>query len=149
MFCFAKIKPTKFVGFYMKISKKSQYGLRAMVYLASLCLKKKPCPLKEVSKVEGIPFDFLEKIFSKLEKAGLIKAKKGVRGGYFLAKKPSEIKIGKIIDALEGKTTLVKCLKYFCPKEKKCLAKSFWQKLEKSINSALNSITLADLIKKS
>jgi len=130
----------------MKISKKSQYGLRAMVYLAKT--KDKISPLKEISKREGIPFDFLEKIVSKLEKEGLVKAKKGVRGGYFLAKKPSKIKIGQIIKALEGEINLVRCFQYFCPREKKCLAKNFWKKLNKSLNSALNSVTLSDLIKR-
>lgn len=115
-----------------------------MVYLAKS--KKKIIPLKEISAKEKIPFDYLEKIISKLEKAGLIKAKKGIKGGYFLAKKPDKIKIGQIIESLEGETALVKCLKYFCPKSKKCLAKSFWQKLNKTIRSALNSMTLADLI---
>jgi Rrf2 family protein len=130
----------------MKISTKSQYGLRAMIYLAKN--KSRVCPLKEISKKEGIPFDYLEKIISKLEKIGLVKAKKGIQGGYFLAKKPSEIKIGEIIESLEEKSNLVKCLRYFCPRSKRCSAKFFWQKLNKAINSALNSVTLADLIKK-
>jgi Rrf2 family protein len=132
----------------MRISKKTQYGLRAMVYLANPRLKNKICPLKKISKDENIPFHFLEKIFSKLEKANLVKAKKGVQGGYFLAKKPEKTKIGEIIFALEGETPLVKCLKFFCPLEKECLTKNFWQKLNRTINSALNSINLADLIKK-
>jgi len=130
----------------IKFSTKSQYGLRAMVYLAKN--KNKICPLKEISNKEGISFDYLEKIISKLEKFGLAKAKKGVQGGYFLAKNPSKIKIGEIIESLEGKSNLVKCLQYFCPRSKKCSAKIFWQKLNKAINSALNSVTLADLIKK-
>jgi len=130
----------------MRISKKSQYGLRAMVYLAKF--PGKIFSLKKISKAEGIPFDYLEKIFSKLEKAGLIKAKKGVRGGYFLAKKPEKIKIGEVIKALEGQTVLVSCFKSFCPLKRKCLAKNFWQKLNQAINFSLNSVTLADLIKK-
>jgi len=129
----------------MRISTKSQYGLRAMVYLARQ--KEKVSPLKEISKKEGIPFDYLEKIFSKLEKSGLIKAKKGVGGGYFLIRKPKKIRIGQIIKALEGELVLVNCLRYFCPKEKKCLSKKFWQKLNNSINLTLNSITLEELIK--
>jgi Rrf2 family protein len=128
----------------MRVSTKSQYGLRAMIYLAKN--KNRICPLKEISKKEGIPFDYLEKIISKLEKKGLVKAKKGVHGGYFLAKKPSEIKIGELIESLEEKPNLVKCLRYFCPRSKRCSAKFFWQKLNKSINSTLNSVTLADLI---
>jgi Rrf2 family protein len=123
-----------------------------MVYLARL--QGKICPLRVISEKEGISFDYLEKIISKLEKAGLIKAKKGVKGGYFLKRAPSKIKIGEIIRALEGNTGLVKCIatgkerKYHCPRERKCLTKSFWGKIQKTLNSALNSITLADLVKK-
>jgi len=129
----------------MKISKKTQYGLRAMVYLAKQ--EGKICSLREISKKEKIPLNFLEKIFSKLEKKDLVEAKKGKKGGYFLAKKPERIKIGEIIDVLEGEKPLVECLRSFCPREKKCLAKNFWKRLNKIINSALNSITLSDLLK--
>ena len=144
----------------MKISTKSQYGLRAMVCLAKFkgCF----CPLRIISKNEDIPFDYLEKIISKLEKQGLVGAKKGVQGGYFLAKAPSKIKLGQIIRTLEGEVSLVKCLpdmvpkgflgaiakkgKYHCPREKKCLTRNFWKKIQDSLNSVLDSLTLADLI---
>jgi Rrf2 family protein len=134
----------------MRISTKSQYGLRAIVFLARS--KEKICPLRVISKKEGLSFDYLEKIIAKLEKAGLVKSKKGSQGGYFLAKKPERIKIGKIILALEGKGGLVKCIakerRYRCPLERKCLTKGLWQKIQSSIEKTLNSITLADLIKK-
>jgi len=136
----------------IKISTKSQYGLRAMVYLARF--QDKICPLRVISKKEGISFDYLEKIILKLEKTGLIKAKKGSQGGYFLGREPSKIKIGEIIRTLEGNAGLVKCIatgkerKYHCPRERKCLTKNFWKKIQDSLNSALDSITLADLIKK-
>ena len=81
----------------LKISTKSQYGLRAIVYLATS--KEKINPLRAISKKEGISFDYLEKILSKLEKTGLVKAKKGVLGGYFLAKTPKKIKIAEILKA--------------------------------------------------
>jgi Rrf2 family protein len=137
----------------MKISKRSQYGLRAMVYLAKLGLKKKICPLKKISRDEEIPFDFLEKIFSKLKKEGLIKAKKGVRGGYFLALEPKKIKVGEIIRILEGTMAPVFCIakekekRFFCPRKKNCPTKDVWKKIQNILNSTLNSITLADLIK--
>ena len=130
-----------------KISTKSQYGLRAMTYLAR---QKNICPLKEIAKAEGISFDYLEKIISKLEKAGLVKAKKGVQGGYFISKKPSKIKVFEIISALEPNKQLVKCIPYgnnkiTCPREKKCLTKSLWKKVYDAVNKTLNSITLLDL----
>ena len=131
----------------LKISTKSQYGLRAMIILAK-CYPKL-CSLKEISKKEGISFDYLEKIFSKLEKTRLVKAKKGFKGGYFLGRKAKKIKTGEIIRVLEENISLVRCLPKgcYCPREKNCLTKSFWGKIQKTLDKALNSITLADLIK--
>ncbi|MDP2967282.1 MAG: Rrf2 family transcriptional regulator, partial [bacterium] len=74
------------------------------------------------------------------------------QGGYFLAKSPLKIKLGEIIRDLEGEVSLVKCIAkkegYICPREKKCLTKNFWKKIQDSLNSALDSLTLADLIRK-
>lgn len=106
--------------------------------------------LREISKTEEIPFDYLGKIFSKLEKSGLVSSRKGVRGGYFLKKNPAKIKVLEIIRSLEGEISLVKCVgkqKNICPQSKGCLTKSFWQKIQNSLESALNSISLGDLIR--
>jgi len=122
-----------------------------MVYLAKTYSKKRPCPIKEISEKEGIPFNFLEKIMSKLEKTKLVKAKKGIRGGYFLAKHPKEITVGKILKTLEGTTALVKCLgekSFYCPRKRICKTVNVWRKIQKVLNKTLNSITLADLVNK-
>ena len=133
----------------MKISTKTQYGLRALIYLARV--DKNLCSLKEISKKENIPFNYLEKIISKLQKEGIVEAKRGKNGGYFLPCSPKKIKIKKVIEVLEGDLVTVKCLtkeNFICPQESKCLAKNFWQTLKKSIDKTLNKITLADLITK-
>ena len=127
----------------MQISKKSQYGLRAMVYLAKQD-SKEFFSLKDISKKEGIPFDFLEKIMSELEKIKLVKAKKGVQGGYVLAKKAEKITVKDIVSVLEN-TTAVDCS--FCGKSRKCLTKNVWRKIDNSINNTLRSITLKSLIR--
>ena len=116
-----------------------------MVHLAKC--KNEHCSLKVISQKENISFDYLEKILSKLEKSGLVKSKKGVQGGYIIGKNPSKIKIGEIINILEGEIVLVKCMNSLCPKGKKCLTRSFWRKLQDALDKALNSVTLADLIK--
>lgn len=135
----------------MKISKKTQYGLRAIVYLARFSSKKKLCCLKKISQDEGIPFSFLEKIIAQLVKKGLVRAQKGAKGGYYLAQKANQIKIGKVVEILEGVTAPVACLEkkinFLCPRENLCLAKKFWKRFQKTINTALNSITLGELIK--
>jgi Rrf2 family protein len=128
----------------LKISKKSQYGLRAMVCLAKFSRKNQISSTKMISGKEDIPFDFLEKIILQLEKAKLVKAKKGISGGYFLAKKPNKISVGNIVSALEGKKPLVNCI--FCDRAKKCAAKNVWGKIQNSMDKTLESIKLSQLI---
>ena len=129
----------------MKISNKSRYGLRAMVYLAK---NKKICSIKEISQKENIPFDFLEKIVSKLEKEGLVKSQRGAQGGYFLACPPQEISLGKILKTLEGTIFSISCRKDPSSqrKKKKCPIKKVWEKIQNILTSTLDSITLADII---
>jgi len=132
----------------MKVSIRSQYGLQAMMYLVKSA---KISPLTIIAEKENIPFDYLGKIMIKLKKAGLIKAKRGSRGGYFLAKSSKKIKIGDIIKVLEGEISLVRCLSernYYCPRQKICKTRKIWKKLKDSLDFTLNSITLADLVKK-
>lgn len=116
-----------------------------MVFLAKSKKPKEPFSIKEISQKEGISFDFLEKIISQIEKAGLVKSKKGVTGGYYLAKPVKKITAGQIVQALEGKLSPVKCS--LCLKSKKCLSKNVWDKVKESLNKTLDSVTLADLIK--
>ncbi len=129
----------------MRFSKKTQYGLRAMVYLAKFFAEKKIISLKIISEKEGIPFDYLEKIISELEKAGLVGAKKGVQGGYFLVRKPQKITAGEIVKILEKTTVPLSCLG--CQRTKKCLTKNVWKKVQGSLDAILNSITIKSLAK--
>jgi len=126
----------------MKISKKAQYGLRAMIFLAKKDKENEVFSLNEISKKEKIPADFLEKILADLQKAGLVKTKKGSSGGYFLAKKAKDIFAGDIIEALED-ITPVKC--QGCGMIAVCSSKSIWDEVKSSVNEALYSKTLKDL----
>ena len=127
----------------MQISKKSQYGLRAMVYLAKKN-SKEFFSLKDISAKENIPFDFLEKILSKLEKVGLLESKKGSLGGYCLAKSAGKITAGSIVEAVDGKIVPVQCA--LCVKAKRCISKNVWDKVKQSLSETLYSITLKDLV---
>lgn len=127
----------------MQISKKSQYGLRAMVYLAKNFKSKKFVTLKNISEKEAIPFDFLEKILSELEKVKLVRGKKGIGGGYILSMNPKKITAKDIIETLEN-TISVDCS--FCGKSKKCVSKNVWKKIDIAINKTLKSINLENLI---
>ena len=134
----------------MRISTKTRYGLRALVLLAQNYPKKELLNLKEISGKEKISLAYLEKIAKKLKERKIIKSQKGKTGGYVLVKNPSRIKIGEIFNILENKTDLVFCLgnkNNFCSMAKSCCTKKVWLKMQKSINTTLNSITLKDLIK--
>lgn len=130
----------------IKISNQSQYGLRAMVYLAQ---KKKIASAKEIALAEAIPSHFLEKILVKLKKAGLIMVKRGAGGGYFLSQSFRKVSVADIIRPLEGKMALTLCLErgFYCPREKECLTKDVWFRIQKALIKSLESINLSDLIK--
>lgn len=131
----------------MKISKKAEYGLTAMVHLAKNApagKNKKAVSIRQISNIEGVPFEFLSKIFSILEKGKLVAARHGANGGYFLAKSPAKIVVSDIIKLLEDIKT-VDCR--LCARSKKCLAKNVWIKIDEAVNKTLQSITLQELIK--
>jgi Rrf2 family protein len=126
----------------MKISKKAEYGLTAMVHLAKN-KNKRAISIREISNIEGVPFEFLSKIFAGLEKANLVTAKHGANGGYYLAKDYKKVTAKDIVELLEN-TTSVDCS--LCGKSKKCLTKNVWRKIDVAIDKTLKSITLKDLI---
>lgn len=128
----------------MRISKRSQYGLRALFRLVE---SSGYSPMREIAEKEDISSDYLEKILSDLEKGGLIKSKRGVTGGYCLAKKPEEINLKDVLEVLESTLNLVECVGERCEREEGCPTASVWRKLDKTIKEKLKSITLKDLIK--
>ena len=128
----------------MKISKKAEYGLLAMVHLAK-GKNKHAISIREISNNENVPFEFLGKIFAGLEKANLVTAKHGANGGYFLAKSARLITAGDIVEILEGKMSPANCV--LCGKNKKCSSKNVWTKVDTAIEKTLKEITLANLIK--
>lgn len=106
----------------------------------------KAVSLREISKKEEMPFDFLEKIFSQLEKAGLVKSKKGSQGGYFLSKPAKKITPGDVVMVLEENIAQVHCSG--CPMAGGCTSEDVWSEAQQSLDNSLNAVTLAELVKK-
>ncbi|MFA5249339.1 MAG: Rrf2 family transcriptional regulator [Candidatus Paceibacterota bacterium] len=133
----------------MKISTKTTYGLRAVIYLANTAKDGRICSIKEIAASEKISPDYLEKIISKMEKAGILEAQKGVKGGYKLARPAKNIRLGEIVNVLEGESHFVQCVSSkdnICPNRERCLAKNFWAKFQNKLNEFLDSITLEQII---
>lgn len=85
----------------MNLSKKSRYGLRALIDLAANT-KEEHRPLGAIAERNHISPQYLEQIFAALRKKGMVKSIKGAQGGYYLAKKPEEITVSEILEALDG-----------------------------------------------
>ncbi len=122
----------------MKATKRSQYALRAMILLGE-----KPLSLRIIAEKEEIPFDYLEKIFSRLEKNGLVISKRGSAGGYTLPQK--EVTLKDIFEALEEPVFVVDCMEKNCPRNGTCTASKAWKKVNKAIKDSLYSVKLSHL----
>src|SRR5690348_6427277 len=89
----------------MKLSNKSRYGIQAMFDLA-YHTEGRAAQIKDICERQGIPARFLEQVFQDLKRAGLVRSKRGPRGGYELAKPASEVRVGDMIRATEGAIAL-------------------------------------------
>ncbi len=85
----------------MKLSKKSRYGLRALIDLA-VNSRTELVSLGSIAQRNDISAQYLEHVFSALRKAHIVKSMKGSQGGYFLERDPKEITVAQIVEALEG-----------------------------------------------
>ena len=132
----------------MKLSTRACYGARAMLELA-LCYGNGLTSVKNIAKSQEISRRYLEHLIVSLQAVGLVKTIRGKKGGCILAKPPSEIKLGEIVEALEGPVAPVDCVVYskLCPREKLCVTRDIWIKMKEAIVNVLNSITLQDMIK--
>ncbi len=138
----------------MKVSKRTEYGLRAIVTLAEHEQNgSRPVPLREIAAEEGIPEAFLDQIFGVLRKDGIVTSVRGVNGGYSLGDKPERIRMGQVIRVLEGDVAPVGCVsdevavpEEFCVKAVKCHTRNVWLKLNDSIIRTLDGLSLADVL---
>lgn len=132
----------------MKFSTRSTYGLRAMTILARQ-KNGQSISLSRIAKSEKISQGYLEKIFSFLKKAKLVRAEKGTSGGYKLAKPAGAISVFEIVEALEGEKTLFHCFiekdKVHCGAKCNCGVSSLLVKMKKAIESAFKDIKLSEL----
>jgi Rrf2 family cysteine metabolism transcriptional repressor len=131
----------------MKISTKIRYGARAMLELA-YHYGEGPIELKEIAKRENISLKYLEQVINPLRAAGLVKSIRGAKGGYSLAKPPSEICLYDVVETLEGPLNLLECLREskVCQKVSSCVTRDIWQEVSEAISKIFYSVTLEDMV---
>jgi len=137
----------------MRLSKRGEYGLRAMIMLATPGPGGRPAviQIREIAEREKIPAKFLEQILLTLKNAGLLHSKMGVGGGYHLAKPASEITFGHIVRILDGPLAPVKCVSQMayepcgCPDEETCGLRLVMGDVRNAIANLLDGTSLADV----
>jgi Rrf2 family transcriptional regulator, cysteine metabolism repressor len=139
----------------MMFSTKAEYGVRVMVELARRA-GEEPIPLAEIAERGGLPLAYLEHLVARLRKAGLVDSRRGSRGGYLLARSPTEITMAEVVEALEGSIAPIECItegsdgSIVCSRETQpghvCPTKLLWTRVRFSIVRTLQEMTLADLV---
>ncbi len=131
----------------MKITRKGEYAMRALVDLA-LNSKKGLRQIQDIVREEAIPEKFLSQILVTLKNAGFLQSKRGRGGGYFLNKAADEISLGDIIRLIDGSLSPLECVgspQVNCPKEITCGIRSVMIDVTNATVKILDGITLADV----
>ena len=132
---------------YMRLTSKGRYAVTAMLDVA-LHSQQNPVPLADISERQGISLSYLEQLFSKLRKAGLVASVRGPGGGYRLGADAQSIVIGAVIAAVDESVDATKCNgKGNCQGGTRCLTHTLWRDLSSRISDFLNNITLGELMK--
>jgi len=113
-----------------------------------------PVSLRAISERQNLPISYLEQIFNRLKRVGMVQSVRGVNGGYHLGRIPDEITVGSIIKTMEGPIRLSKCdeppsKRPACIGLDDCVARIMWKTLEGKIDVLLEGISIGQLVKDS
>ncbi|MBQ6057890.1 MAG: Rrf2 family transcriptional regulator [Treponema sp.] len=134
----------------MIVSTRGRYALRVMIDLAEHHSDDR-IPLKDISSRQGISQKYMEAIMTLLSKNGFVDAIHGKGGGFKLNRAPAQYKVGEILRLTEGTLAPVACLQENaedCDRASECRTLPMWAKLNSLVNEYLDSVTIADLMKK-
>jgi Rrf2 family iron-sulfur cluster assembly transcriptional regulator len=130
----------------MRLTTKGRYAVTAMLDLA-LHYNQGPITLADISQRQGISLSYLEQLFSKLRKNGLVDSARGPGGGYRLSRGASDICVADVITAVDEKVDAMRCGgKGNCQDNGKCLTHELWCDLSNQIYEFLKGINLAQLV---
>jgi Rrf2 family protein len=145
----------------MRLSKRGEYGLRAMIDLAEATRNSpngspespgRVIQIKDIAEREKIPAKFLEQILLTLKNAGMLQSKMGIGGGYYLAHPPESISLGHIVRVLDGPLAPIRCVSQMayepcgCPDEESCGLRLTMLDVRNAISDVLDRTTLADVL---
>src|SRR5438034_11694202 len=134
----------------MKLSLRGEYALRALLVLG-LNYKQPVVRIQTISQQQNIPKRFLEQILNDLKSLGAVESKRGVAGGYRLARPPRDISLASVIRHIEGALAPVSCVserfyeKCSCPDEARCAIRIVMKEVRDAVVNLVENLTVADL----
>ncbi|MBM3318344.1 MAG: Rrf2 family transcriptional regulator [Candidatus Eisenbacteria bacterium] len=131
------------------VTTKGCYGLRAMIELA-LPREEETLSVLELSRRLAVSGKYLHALLGALKNGGLVRSRQGCRGGYRLARKPGDIRLGEILYALEGPLRLRECVADgdACARSRDCVTRLLWAELGREIEASLDRLTLAGIARR-
>src|SRR5688572_16243216 len=136
----------------MKVSTRGDYACRALLSLALQSDGVAPTSVRDIAERTGLPQPYLEQILLALKGAGIVRSKRGVGGGYVLARDPSEITLGQIVSAVDGPIAVGDFGEPHqngaCEDEGQCILLQVWRDLGEHLRPHLDPFTLADMVRR-
>ncbi|MGB0502599.1 MAG: Fe-S cluster assembly transcriptional regulator IscR [Thalassolituus sp.] len=130
----------------MRLTTKGRYAVTAMLDLA-IHARKGPVSLNDISGRQGISLSYLEQLFAKLRRSGLVSSVRGPGGGYRLSREDADINVADIVDAVNESMDATRCnRKGDCQDGVECLTHHLWMDLSDQIHDFLTGISLSQLI---
>src|ERR671917_1090452 len=134
----------------VKVSTRGDYAARALLSLALHAEHEGPTSVRDIAERTGLPQPYLEQILLALKGAGLVRSKRGVGGGYVLARDPGAITLGDIVSAVDGPITAGDFGEPHqngaCNHEGQCVLISVWADVGEHMRQHLDSFPLADMV---
>jgi Rrf2 family iron-sulfur cluster assembly transcriptional regulator len=132
----------------MRLTTRGRYAVTAMLDLA-LHYERGPVSLAEIAQRQGISQSYLEQLFSRLRKNGLVGGTRGPGGGYRLGRPTDEISVADVIDAVDESVDATRCGgKQNCQGEHRCLTHDLWEDLSAQIRGFLGDLSLRQLVER-
>ena len=148
---------TKSIGIIkLKLSTRGDYAVRALLELAT-AVDQEWMALAELAERTGISPKYLEQILMRLRTSRVVKAKRGARGGYALARPAADLTIGEVVRAMDGpiapslcasRTAHAACPVYRCPSEEDCVLRGLWIEVREAISQVVDVTTFGDLVER-
>jgi Rrf2 family protein len=131
----------------MRLSTRTRFGARALAELAA-APPNNVVSLREIAEKQRIAVKYLEQIVNRLKRAGLVRAVRGMHGGYALARPPGRITLKEVCEVLEGSFSVVDCVDHpgSCLLEDVCPTRETWAEMKGTMMGVLERTTLEDLV---